>query len=112
MLSEVNQYLTVPIKPEDIKAAWCGIRPLAIDPARTTAASTAAVSRDHLVRVRPSNLVTVNGGKWTTYRLMAEDALNKAIETVGIVCNHRNTICLLNSQCIRMPARVSQRRLC
>lgn len=58
-------------------SVWSGIRPLAKDPSAT---STADAVRDHLVISDPSGLVTVTGGKWTTYRLMAQDGVDAAIE--------------------------------
>lgn len=48
-------------------SAWSGIRPLATDP-NVKSTDTASISRDHVVCVDPDGLVTVTGGKWTTYR--------------------------------------------
>jgi glycerol-3-phosphate dehydrogenase len=64
-------------KPEraDIRSIFAGIRPLV--GARTSAARS-AISRDHSIRLEPSGLLTIAGGKWTTYRLMAEDCVNRA----------------------------------
>jgi glycerol-3-phosphate dehydrogenase len=45
---------------------------------------TAALSRDHVLRVSPSGLVTITGGKWTTYRRMGEDAVNTAAAIAGL----------------------------
>lgn len=50
-------------------SVWSGIRPLALDP---TQDSTENVSRDHVVVVEPDNMITITGGKWTTYRKMAQ----------------------------------------
>jgi len=61
-----------------VKAAWSGLRPLAKTP--TISGKTEAISRDHVVVVGVGGVVTVCGGKWTTYRKMAEDAVDKAIE--------------------------------
>jgi glycerol-3-phosphate dehydrogenase len=44
------------------------------------ASDTAAIVRDHFIEVRPSNLVTITGGKWTTYRTMAKELVDKAVE--------------------------------
>eukprot|EP01134_Creolimax_fragrantissima_P007305 CFRG7305T1 len=76
ILGAIKDYLTVDVRSSDLLSVWSGIRPLASDP---TAGNTENISRDHIVFSDPSGLVTVTGGKWTTYRLMAEDAVNKAI---------------------------------
>lgn len=80
ILKEVSKLL----KPEsalthdDILATWSGIRPLVKDP---HAKNTESLVRSHLVTVSPSGLLTCAGGKWTTYRQMAEDAVDEAIKT-------------------------------
>lgn len=68
-------YLARPIAPADIRAAFAGLRPL-FSP--STVASTAKVSREHAVLTECGYLISVVGGKWTTYRRMAEDALAAA----------------------------------
>ena len=55
---------------------FAGLRPLVKGKSKTTA----ALSRDHLIRVAGSGLITIAGGKWTTYRLMAEDVVDLAVE--------------------------------
>jgi glycerol-3-phosphate dehydrogenase len=60
---------------------WSGQRPLV---RHKGSGSTAAISRDHTILISDSGLVTVTGGKWTTYRRMAEDAINKAAEVAGL----------------------------
>ncbi|CAD7928320.1 unnamed protein product, partial [Amoebophrya sp. A25] len=58
--------------------AWYGVRPLAVDP---NAADSTSASRDHVVSYNPENAVTfVSGGKWTTWREMAEDAVDKVLQ--------------------------------
>ena len=75
ILDAVKPYLTVAVRRSDVQSAWSGVRPLAADP---DAEDTASTSRDHVVAVDPrSGLVTVAGGKWTTYRAMAEDVMQK-----------------------------------
>lgn len=76
VLRHVNQTFDVPVARSDVRAAWSGLRPLVRDP---SAVDTAGASRDHVVHVAPSGLVTVAGGKWTTYRRMAEDAVDAAV---------------------------------
>lgn len=72
---------TPQVRRKDVLSVWSGIRPLAKDPSAT---STADAVRDHLVIADPSGLITVTGGKWTTYRLMAEDGVDAAIEAAGL----------------------------
>jgi glycerol-3-phosphate dehydrogenase len=48
-----------------------------------SAKNTAALVRNHMVNVSQSGLLTIAGGKWTTYRAMAQDAVDKAIEVFG-----------------------------
>ena len=67
----------------DIRSAFAGLRPL-IHPDNKDGKSTAALSREHAVLVSASGLVTVTGGKWTTYRLMAEQVIDRAIEVAGL----------------------------
>ncbi|KNC77028.1 hypothetical protein SARC_10500 [Sphaeroforma arctica JP610] len=82
ILKAIKDYLTVDVRKEDLLSVWSGIRPLASDP---SAGNTENISRDHVVFADASGLVTITGGKWTTYRLMAEDAVNKAIEQCNLV---------------------------
>jgi glycerol-3-phosphate dehydrogenase len=81
ILDAIRPYLTVDVRRSDVQSAWSGIRPLAIDP---RAADTASASRDHVVALEADGLLTVSGGKWTTYRLMAEDAIDAAVEAGGL----------------------------
>lgn len=79
IIRESARHLDRPILRSDVKAAWCGIRPLVKDPKRS-AGGTKAISREHVVEtLQPSGLVSIMGGKWTTYRKMAEDAVDEAI---------------------------------
>lgn len=66
---------------KDILATWSGIRPLVRNP---HAANTESLVRSHLVTVSPSGLLTCAGGKWTTYRQMAQDAVDDAIRAFGL----------------------------
>ncbi|XP_068640408.1 glycerol-3-phosphate dehydrogenase SDP6, mitochondrial-like [Aristolochia californica] len=77
ILQAISDYLNIEVRRSDILSAWSGIRPLATNP---SAKNTASISRDHIVHVDSHGLVTVTGGKWTTYRSMAEDATNTAIK--------------------------------
>jgi glycerol-3-phosphate dehydrogenase len=74
IVEQFNVYLERPVRRSDALAAFAGLRPLVSGPG----ASTAKLSREHLVEVAASGLVTVTGGKWTTYRKMAEDTIDAA----------------------------------
>ncbi|XP_030932169.1 glycerol-3-phosphate dehydrogenase SDP6, mitochondrial [Quercus lobata] len=78
ILDAISDYLTVKVRRTDVLSAWSGIRPLATDP---SAKNTESISRDHVVCEDYPGLVTITGGKWTTYRSMAEDAVNAAIKS-------------------------------
>lgn len=73
ILREAGRHLARPPTRGDVRSAWAGLRPL-VKPAGTVR-DTKAVSREHAIVVSPHGLVTVTGGKWTTYRAMAEDVL-------------------------------------
>ncbi|KAJ5353257.1 hypothetical protein N7541_004081 [Penicillium brevicompactum] len=79
ILSEIRGYVApdITIERSDVLAAWSGIRPLVRDP---KAKNSESLVRNHLVTVSPSGLLTCAGGKWTTYRQMAEEAVDEALE--------------------------------
>jgi glycerol-3-phosphate dehydrogenase len=82
VLRHVRQYFSIPVERSDVKAAWSGLRPLVSDP---NASDTARLSRDHVVHVDEGHgLVTVAGGKWTTYRVMAADTVDVAVTSGGL----------------------------
>ena len=81
ILEHAGRYLTPAPTRADVRAVWAGLRPLISDP---DADGTAELSREHVVTASPSGLVTVTGGKWTTYRVMAEDAVDHAAEAAGL----------------------------
>jgi glycerol-3-phosphate dehydrogenase len=78
ILGEAGRYLARAPTRADVRAVWVGLRPL-VKPAGDDAEDTKALSREHLVSVGRSGLVTVTGGKWTTYRAMAEDVLDRCM---------------------------------
>ncbi|MDQ3063268.1 MAG: FAD-dependent oxidoreductase, partial [Acidobacteriota bacterium] len=82
ILSTAEQYLNKPPKREDILSVFVGIRPL-VKSGKTK--NTAVLSRDHTIEINNANLLTVTGGKWTTYRRMAEDAVNQAIAKTDLL---------------------------
>ena len=79
ILETVGRHLQSPPRRADILAAWSGVRPLLQAPEGRDG-GTAGLSREHLVEVAASGLVTVTGGKWTTFRSMAADVLEKAAQ--------------------------------
>jgi len=87
ILSEAGRYLTRAPRPEDIRSMWVGLRPL-VKPQGDDGENTKAISREHTVLVSRSGLVTVTGGKWTTYRAMAEDVL-KTCAAKGLLARSR-----------------------
>lgn len=72
ILREAGEVLSRSPKREDVRSVWVGLRPL-VRADRETA--TRSISREHTIDISPKGLVTVTGGKWTTYRAMAEDVL-------------------------------------
>jgi glycerol-3-phosphate dehydrogenase len=74
ILGEASRYLARAPTRADVRSVWVGMRPL-VKPPGGDPADTKALSREHAVLVERSGLVTVTGGKWTTYRSMAEDVL-------------------------------------
>ena len=77
ILSEAGKYLAHAPSVTDVRSIWGGVRPLVRPP---EAANTKDISREHVVVEDVSGLVTVTGGKWTTYRAMAEDVLAHCVE--------------------------------
>ena len=75
ILGESARYLSRPPGRHDVKSVWVGLRPL-VKTHEDDAENTQALSREHTVLVSRSGLITVTGGKWTTYRAMAEDVLD------------------------------------
>jgi glycerol-3-phosphate dehydrogenase len=78
ILREAGRYLARPPTRADVRSVWVGLRPL-VKPAGDDSGETKAISREHTVLVGNSGLVTVTGGKWTTYRAMAEDVLERCM---------------------------------
>jgi len=81
ILDTAAEFLTRPPKREDVLSVYVGIRPL-VKAQEESAQKTSALSRDHTIHIDSAGLITIVGGKWTTYRHMAEDCVNHAI-TLG-----------------------------
>lgn len=75
LLTHAAKYLTKDPAPEDVLSMFAGLRPLV---SMGKDENTAAISRDHTIHISGSGLVTITGGKWTTYRKMAEDTVDQA----------------------------------
>jgi glycerol-3-phosphate dehydrogenase len=78
ILREAGHVLGAAPTRADVRSIWVGLRPL-VKPLSDDGENTKALSREHTVIVGRSGLVTVTGGKWTTYRAMAEDVLDRAM---------------------------------
>ena len=79
VLRAVNHWTSAGLTPDDVTGSWAGLRPL-ISNARSE--RTADLSRRHTVTTSPNGLVTVTGGKLTTYRLMSADTVDAALEVL------------------------------
>lgn len=84
ILKELQHYIKFPVKREDVLSAWAGIRPLVRDP-RTLkegddVSSTQGLVRNHFLFTSDNGLVTIAGGKWTTYREMAEETIDEVVK--------------------------------
>jgi glycerol-3-phosphate dehydrogenase len=79
ILETAGRYLSRPPTRADVLAVYVGLRPLVKSQGE---GRTSAISRDHVIHVDTSGLLTITGGKWTTYRHMAEDCVDHAI-TLG-----------------------------
>ena len=81
LFKHAGRYLTKDPGTSDVKSIFAGIRPLVKASDKN---ETAALSRDHTILISKSGLLTITGGKWTTYRKMAEDAVNQAVVLAGL----------------------------
>ena len=77
ILKTFNNYSTKKATREDVKSIFAGLRPLAAP--KDKSEKSKEISRSHKIIVSDSGLITITGGKWTTYRRMAQDTINKAI---------------------------------
>uniref|UniRef100_A0A1I8IQQ7 glycerol-3-phosphate dehydrogenase n=1 Tax=Macrostomum lignano TaxID=282301 RepID=A0A1I8IQQ7_9PLAT len=71
----------IDIRRGDVLSAWAGIRPLVTDPNKS---DTQSIARNHIIEVSDSRMVTIAGGKWTTYRQMSEETIDKVIEVANL----------------------------
>ena len=84
ILKEASHFLKEPLPREDVLSAWRGWRPLVADP---HAPPDAPVSRDHVISENPvSGVLFIAGGKWTTWREMAQEAVDRVVGKEGPKC--------------------------
>ena len=81
LFTHAARYLTRDPAPSDVLSCFAGLRPLVARPSKD---ETASLSRDHTLLISPSGLVTITGGKWTTYRRMGEDTIDQAAVLAGL----------------------------
>jgi glycerol-3-phosphate dehydrogenase len=80
VMHHIHRYLKKDSSYDDIRSVFAGLRPLV----KSNSKITSAISRDHHISVSESELISITGGKWTTYRKMAEDVMEIAIYKTGI----------------------------
>jgi glycerol-3-phosphate dehydrogenase len=85
LLRQVNRYMRCSLTRQDIISAWAGYRPLL---SRANAEKTSQLSRTHVVLDSPGGMVTIVGGKLTTYRRMAQDTLDHICKRLGRPISH------------------------
>jgi glycerol-3-phosphate dehydrogenase len=81
LMTHAARYLSRDPDPADVLSIYAGLRPLV---KHGDAKNTAVLSRDHTILISESGLITITGGKWTTYRKMAEDVVHRAEEVAGL----------------------------
>jgi glycerol-3-phosphate dehydrogenase len=81
LLHHAKRYFLRPPERDDVRSMFAGLRPLV---KQSVARKTSALSRDHVIRISDHGLVTITGGKWTTYRRMGEDAVNAALKVAEL----------------------------
>jgi glycerol-3-phosphate dehydrogenase len=80
ILETAGRYLTKKPQRKDVLSVFAGLRPLAAPKKNANGTKTKEISRSHKLLISPSGLVTITGGKWTTYRRMAQDTVNLALK--------------------------------
>jgi glycerol-3-phosphate dehydrogenase len=83
LIEHAGRYLVKDPTEDDVLSAFAGIRPLVTNPG-DPAGDTSEISREHVLHISNNGLVTISGGKWTTYRKMAEDTIDQAATLAGV----------------------------
>ena len=109
ILRESARYLSRAPTPADIRSIWVGLRPL-VRPQDDDGNHTKSLSREHTVLASRSGLITVTGGKWTTYRAMAEDVLEKCF-TTGLLGRRAGDV-TTHLPLVGAPAEAVRHRMC
>jgi len=84
----IARYFGQAPRPGEILSVWSGLRPLV----RKGGVKTSKLSRDHTILIAPSGLITVTGGKWTTYRRMGQDTIDRAAQVAALPKRPSNTL--------------------
>ena len=106
IINNANRYFTRKIRREDVLASFAGLRPLFNARRAGVRKGTASMSREHVVLPEFGNMITVAGGKWTSYRAMAEDAMKIATQMRFIPrrgCMTRSLPLLVDEKLIPLP---------
>jgi glycerol-3-phosphate dehydrogenase len=82
LLEHAARYLSCAPQAEDVLSVFAGLRPL-VRPPKAQRGNTATISRDHTITVGPGGMVSITGGKWTSYRKMAADVVEVALQARG-----------------------------
>ncbi|HJQ97286.1 MAG TPA: glycerol-3-phosphate dehydrogenase/oxidase [Candidatus Polarisedimenticolaceae bacterium] len=91
VLRTLARYLRRPPQRPDVLSAFAGIRPLL---RAASGRATSKISREHAIRVEAGRLVTITGGKWTTYRAIAEEVVTSAAAIAGLPARRSRTVTL------------------
>lgn len=104
ILKHIGRYLTKDPQLSDVKSMFAGLRPLVKGKSKITS----ALSRDHQLSISESEMITITGGKWTTYRKMAEDTVNLAAEKMRSQITSTTKDLKLEVSTTEMPSEISQ----
>jgi glycerol-3-phosphate dehydrogenase len=91
ILETAGRFLTTPPKRSDVRSVFAGLRPLAAP--KGEGKNTKEISRGHIIKVSDSGLITITGGKWTTYRQMAQDVIDILKANSDMIIKESQTNC-------------------
>ena len=105
LLDHIHRYFGFRPKAKDILSIWSGLRPLV----KKAGVATSKLSRDHTILVSPAGLISVTGGKWTTYRRMGQDTIDRACKVASLPKSPSQTLELkIHGWTMDSPATASQ----